>query len=87
MQDGLWTPREHGLFMDVVEAHAGTEIKVRFPPTRISFPSQWSAVVEKVSGRSEQQCEDYMQRLVDRGLINVSPYHAHFHFLIFLNSV
>eukprot|EP00656_Telonema_subtile_P006085 TRINITY_DN12793_c0_g1_i1.p1 TRINITY_DN12793_c0_g1~~TRINITY_DN12793_c0_g1_i1.p1 ORF type:complete len:449 (+),score=96.50 TRINITY_DN12793_c0_g1_i1:166-1512(+) len=55
-KDGLWTPREHQVFMGVVEAHAGSDIK-------------WSAVTDKLGGRTEQQCADYMQRLLDRGLI------------------
>lgn len=55
-KEGLWTPREHQLFMEVVEAHAGSDIK-------------WSSVVDKLGGRTEQQCADYMQLLLDRGLV------------------
>merc|ERR1712166_805698 len=54
-KDGLWTPREHDRFMQIVDQHPG-EIK-------------WSTVVQQIEGRTEQQCSEYMQRLLDRGLI------------------
>jgi len=54
-KDGLWTPREHDRFMQIVDQHPG-EI-------------QWSDVVQQIEGRTEQQCSEYMQRLLDRGLI------------------
>lgn len=68
-KDGLWTPREHSLFMQIVESHGGAPIK-------------WSDVGEKMGGRTEQQCAEYMQRLLDRGLLTdgeipAKPAHHH----------
>eukprot|EP00658_Telonema_sp_P-2_P071910 TRINITY_DN61119_c0_g1_i1.p1 TRINITY_DN61119_c0_g1~~TRINITY_DN61119_c0_g1_i1.p1 ORF type:complete len:263 (+),score=53.37 TRINITY_DN61119_c0_g1_i1:207-995(+) len=59
-KEGLWTPREHAAFMDVVDAHQGAEIK-------------WSTVAEQIGGRTEHQCAEYMQLLISRGLLTHGP--------------
>lgn len=55
-KEGLWTPKEHEKFVQLIEGRSGQNI-------------QWSTVAEQLGGRTEKQCADYMQRLLDRGII------------------